>query len=55
MSVGSNKEEEINKLKNRLTYFQKSLADTELKLSEAYKEISELRLQLAYEPQVNIN
>ncbi|XP_071165722.1 nucleoprotein TPR-like isoform X5 [Mytilus edulis] len=51
VSVGSNKEDEIKKLKDRLTYFQKCLADTELKLSEAYKEISELRLQLAYEPQ----
>lgn len=51
VSVGSNKEDEINKLKDKLIYFQKSLADTELKLSEAYKEISELRLQLAYEPQ----
>ncbi|XP_052058778.1 cingulin-like [Mytilus californianus] len=52
VSVGSNKDDEINKLKDKLTYFQKSLADTELKLSGAYKEISELRLQLAYEPQM---
>lgn len=35
---------EADKWREKYTYFKKCLADTEMKLSEAYKEISELRM-----------
>ena len=38
-------QEEIDHLEERVQYFKKLLADTELKLSDAYKEISDLRME----------
>lgn len=44
--------DELNKMREKLKYFQKCLADTELKLSDAYKEISDLRMQFSFDSEV---
>ena len=41
---------EVEKWQEKCNYFKKCLADTELKLSEAYKEISALRMDREPEP-----
>ena len=43
---------EVKKWQDKTTYFKKCLADTEMKLSEAFKEISDLRMDRDVEPQV---
>lgn len=43
---------EVKKWQDKCNYFKKCLADTELKLSDAYKEISELRMDRDPVPQM---